>query len=129
MKKIIAITALLTVCGLAEAANTSMVFVNGITTTETRAKDSINSLQNRYCVNTVNDCSTVEFLYFYNTTEGFTDDTNELKIQSQIEEKAISEANYQVKIKIRSQYKENPKDYFLQKGYTTVLSYEEMVLQ
>ena len=25
--------------------------------------------------------------------------------------------------------KENPKDYFLQKGYTTVLSYEEMVLQ
>jgi hypothetical protein len=111
MKKIIAITALLTVCGLAEAANTSMVFVNGITTTETRAKDSINSLQNRYCVNTVNDCSTVEFLYFYNTTEGFTDDTNELKIQSQIEEKAISEANYQVKIKIRSQYKENPKDY------------------
>jgi hypothetical protein len=95
----------------AKAENTSVVFINGITTKEDRARSSIKAVQTRYCITANNDCSTMEFVVALNTTEGFLDDVGELKIQAEIETKAISEANQEVKNLMPEQYKDDPKQY------------------
>lgn len=94
-------------------AKTSVVFVNGITTTPDGAQKNLHSLWWRYCVTSRLDCSSLEFKNFYNPTQGFYKDGIELTIQAQAEKWAIDKANQKVASILPKSYNNNPSLYII----------------
>lgn len=95
------------------SAKTSIVFVNGITTTTDGAQKNLHSLWWRYCVTASLDCSNIEFKSFYNPTQGFYKDGIELTIQAQAEKWALDKANQKIALILPKVYNINPSLYII----------------
>lgn len=87
---------------------TTIFFINGITTSKEGASNNARSLAHRYCITYKKDClNGIEFKVAYNKTDAFFDDVGELRIQSQAETKAMSDANDKIKEKLPTKYKQD----------------------
>jgi hypothetical protein len=91
-------------------SGTTILFVNGITTSPVGASNNTTAFIYRYCITYKKNCTDgIEIKTAYNRQDGFFDDAGELRIQSQAESKALTDANDNVKNKLPAKHKA---DYF-----------------